>query len=718
MSIPNPEKYALLSTTGNVTYFYPYNSPSYPQYRQNYLEGNIDSSIWLFEYSNSIYSPYTYITNFALEGTTATERVVRKEVFNNRINKKLWRPAYNLYNAGTSPNGNINSLWFPNGVSPSCNCQFVADYDYGNTCFYPIFQLFDPTTQSTINNVDYLTAETNYSNYLITRIELRTYVGTKGTTTGRAIAYNLHPYSIYSGNMLGFNTSSIIDRNNYSGSFYFGGNIILELGNIYYQLKANNTYSVIKTVIPYDVDAIAQLYTYETQSQIITGYGVTLEMAGYLVTALGHYWAKTLQSAQNSELGARCTDPNITCARIGKNNKIQFNDPSDAISGTAIAETAIADPESNFNWGSGAEDKNGKDIQDIEEQINPDNAEETEETELNENTYSTAGAFNTAYAMTEENVNFIAQWLWNGSPDLSWDSVLVGLTLMGGNPINAIISLKAFPFNLNNVADTGSYETIYVGKESSGIMARPIHKTTIIIDMGNMFYDVGDNLAFLNYEPYASCNLYIPYCGILSLSPTEVIGKDINVKLIVDLITGTCTGVVFIDNIAYAYKDGIISIDVPVTGTNMSQYFSNLVSSTMSGTTTGMSAGGKMNEIISSSVSAPVTVGVGGAIGAVAGAIAGQAKGVTISKSGASTPACALAQPQYCYLIFETPTEIEWLSNYGHTNGFLSFRTGTIISLQGTGFSIFENVDCSGISGATENEKEEIKKLLESGIYL
>ena len=102
----------------------------------------------------------------------------------------------------------------------------------------------------------------------------------------------------------------------------------------------------------------------------------------------------------------------------------------------------------------------------------------------------------------------------------------------------------------------------------------------------------------------------------------------------------------------------------------------------------------------------------------MAGGLAAQTRGMSIVKQGASTPACALAEPLYCYLIFETPRQIEWLTNYGHTQGYLSYRTGTVISLVGTGYSVFSNVDTSGVTSATDDERIEIKDLMERGVFL
>ena len=55
-------------------------------------------------------------------------------------------------------------------------------------------------------------------------------------------------------------------------------------------------------------------------------------------------------------------------------------------------------------------------------------------------------------------------------------------------------------------------------------------------------------------------------------------------------------------------------------------------------------------------------------------------------------------------------------SEYAHSTGFVSMKSATVGSF--TGLLVADNVDTSGISGATEREKQLIKLYLESGVYV
>ena len=82
--------------------------------------------------------------------------------------------------------------------------------------------------------------------------------------------------------------------------------------------------------------------------------------------------------------------------------------------------------------------------------------------------------------------------------------------------------------------------------------------------------------------------------------------------------------------------------------------------------------------------------------------------------AGSSTPECSLYLPIKPYLIVYAPRVLD-VQNYAHTVGFATMQDCTIS--QCVGFSVFANVDLSGVP-ATLEEIDEIKTLLETGVYL
>lgn len=333
-----------------------------------------------------------------------------------------------------------------------------------------------------------------------------------------------------------------------------------------------------------------------------------------------------------------------------------------------------------------------------------------DETPLPEPTLSVVGAFNRSYAISYLNVKSLADWLWNADEDI-FDEIVKGLGLHGENPIDGIISVRLYPFPVNSLVTVGSSEIIKVGRNASPITGFPItYNSKAIVDLGKCyFYPHFKN--FLDYKPYTEARLYIPYIGIIPVDTIEFMGHEISVKMIVDIVTGACCAMVYRDGIICTYASGIIGVDIPFSGTDSANFASRMLSSTVGNMASGlMSAGGAGKSAASK-------------FNAVAGEVEGFAKATLANYTvateykagGASTPNCGNWQPQYCYFIIDRPIDIA-PPNYGHFAGFACAETGKLNSFHG--FTICSNVDTSGFAQATEGERDELKQLLESGVFL
>ena len=195
-----------------------------------------------------------------------------------------------------------------------------------------------------------------------------------------------------------------------------------------------------------------------------------------------------------------------------------------------------------------------------------------------ENTYSTATTFNSIgdlatmtkrYVLTASAVQQLGTALWDISAALSDNgadfSEFTEKSLdmfLTNNPIDAIISLQRYPMEIPAVGTT----TVKLGKTDTGISAKPMEKTAYFY----LFYGstinpkFGDS--FLDYQPYTKMELYIPFCGTIQMNPADIIGRKLNVQLVVDYTTGTATGFIMSDDLVIETVNGNIAIDIPVTG--------------------------------------------------------------------------------------------------------------------------------------------------------
>lgn len=307
------------------------------------------------------------------------------------------------------------------------------------------------------------------------------------------------------------------------------------------------------------------------------------------------------------------------------------------------------------------------------------------------------GHFANYYAITANELNQLNDFLWN-TDETVVDEILNTLKLFGQNPINAVVSIRLYPFNVQQLLPTVQPERLLLGRVDTGVNGLKISgNASTAIDLGTGYLEPKYN-NFLDYAPYSSYVLYIPFVGTINLNPNVYLNHRINIKMVVDISTGKCTAIVYCENVAMEYLDGMIGVDIPITAENM-QATTNAVIQAVGNT---VAAG-------------VVTGGAGAAFAAVGGGVDVLFNDVAITKTGNVGAAGSLSLCLYPYIIRSSPNFIQ-SSAYAHTYG-LPCNTGGKLSSY-NGYTICANVDTSGIENATDDEREEIKNILESGVYI
>ena len=324
----------------------------------------------------------------------------------------------------------------------------------------------------------------------------------------------------------------------------------------------------------------------------------------------------------------------------------------------------------------------------------------TDKIDLNKPGLTTTGIFNRTFALTATSIKNLADYLWNADESI-FNEIVKGLSLMGGNPIDGLIDLRLYPFDVAAKAGGGNSKTIVVGRTDTKVNGLEINDYNAVLDLGSCtFFPYFGN--FLDYEPFTTASLYIPYVGIVPISTADFMGQTISCKMVVDITTGSCTAVVFANNIPMIYKNGNIGVEIPMTGTNSAEYASRIASGLTSGAT----------DIALGAASKSVGQVVSGV-----GQIADSALSVNntmYNTAGSSSPACGLWQPQNCYFIIQRPVTII-PDSYGHNVGYACNYQANLSSL--SGFTCCYNTDVNTLY-ATEEEKAEIVRLLGQGVYL
>lgn len=288
------------------------------------------------------------------------------------------------------------------------------------------------------------------------------------------------------------------------------------------------------------------------------------------------------------------------------------------------------------------------------------------------------------YELSVERLNNIAIKLWS-------EDFFNNILLLNNSPIENILSCKLLPLSLS-----GNESAVKIGNVDMGINGNRLSKTVYRYNIGTITIPRINNMGFLNYAPYTSTVIFLPFIGFKELNTSDIMGRNVSVDYVVDVITGACKAIVTVNNYQCYEFDGNCGIDIPLTAGNRSQVEMGYVKSAV----------GVASNIFGKHPSF---------FGAVNSGISGAMQQYHYSTNGSYSPSTGAYEDRTCFIIIDRPQYTE-VSKFGHTKGFKCQLSKTIGSLKGF-VKTTENVDLSNIS-APEYCKKKILDLLSSGIYV
>lgn len=757
--------------------------------------GLIDQSIFSLIRGNDKYTLGNYMSFiYNAIGQSANPDDIHTKSVKNNLRKNLDNLAANASNSslwtistsvGSSP-AFYNAKYSPDGVyNLNYDQRFAREYQYNDIVLVPVFytMVYDTVVDLYAYTYEQLMEAQAEHPVAIAAIYIEPYIGdiNSGAVAQRQLLNGLSPYAQFAGTVpyLKCTRSDSVYQQvrNYtvaydsdtSGVFEFAvgtqgykwclfETVPWRLNNKYFSYAPTNIHGF---VIPYDISLFEVSQWADPNMRLLT---TSVQTAVTMVDRLGYNWAKNRNSALTAKTGSHCDDPNIRCAVIDPDTNTIT---SEVLEGEYIAYYADEHPESNFNWGSGAVDYNGATIADIRTQTDVDQPtiEPVDEIDLNIPVIATTGG-TSVWIMSQLDMDLFFTDLWDPDGNI-FDDIVKGAALLGENPMDSVISLRMYPLNLQQYC-TYENKNVCFGRTMLPSMSHKFHMTSsniIVLNLGTFnFNDFGMYKDFRDYEPYSDYAIYIPFCGIIPLSAIECVNTTIGVKMIIDLCTGSCTGVLFTNNVPYKYLDGMIGIDVPVTGRNLAGYANTVLAAALGGGTVatrspmakksvaganewGAAQKGtarlnlaQFSENISTGAFASEAgetamlgaTGAGGmALGAAAPAAMGLAFGVAgaaiggaaaalstspaVESVGSNTPATSLAKPLSPYLIVRRSDS--WIPSYYDKLYGRPCQQGGIIS-DFVGFCTFGNIKIESMSYATSEEKVLISELLTKGVFL
>lgn len=533
-------------------------------------------------------------------------------------------------------------------------------------------------------DVDVNTFETSYKNtHKIVGIYAIPYYS-RADIGDRAICqgFNIIPFCTYSKNNI---------TNNYDiyGALFLGSYDQEHsiLNNFIYgcdDLNSNyfNTYAYYYANLGYS-DLWDKTY-FAINSDVYTGYlpvfKYSLENIHKLYAHMGTYYTFTETLAKQENLNQN----GIFCGIISDDGKITGKYSEGAENAEQIQTTwdKPTDWQDNPFNGIGNTDPNNY----------------TDKIDLNKPTLSNVNVFNRSFAVTSNTVRQLADFLWNAD-ETKFQEIVKGLALMGENPMNGIIDLRMFPFNVALKNSATNAEPIVIGRTDTGVNGIKLtENVNSLIDLGECtFFEKFKN--FLDFEPYTTAQLYIPYIGVVPVSTAEFMGHKISAKMIVDYTTGAGTAIIFKDDIPFIYRNGVLGVSIPMTGNDSASYANTVVGNVVGGTVGGLTSIASGN--------------IGGVISGAEKMYSGFATGTNYQEASASSPSVATWQPQKCYFIIDRPI-LNAPKNYGRTVGFACEETGKLADFKG--FTVVSNPEIN--FRCTDTERQYIVNMLESGVFV
>lgn len=279
------------------------------------------------------------------------------------------------------------------------------------------------------------------------------------------------------------------------------------------------------------------------------------------------------------------------------------------------------------------------------------------------------------------------------------------------NPAEYVISLVCYPFDVASTGLTTTSGVVSVGGVSSDIAAAALTDRGVPYFYGGSVYVDKYYNSYLDYEPYTSIDIYIPYIGVRPLNVSQVVGHKLCIGYYIDLNTQQITALIGLDgeggNLGQVVTQfvGSIGVQTPLSGTSAQDMIRNIVAQT-SGLITGVGAiaGGVMGAnpaLLASGVASTSNALLGGGHTAP-------------SYYGSLSPVSGLYTPQVAYLIINRPRQA-MPAAYLTQQGFSSNYSGKVS--QFSGYLECASVNISSTTTMTAQEQQEIINLLIGGIY-
>ena len=298
-----------------------------------------------------------------------------------------------------------------------------------------------------------------------------------------------------------------------------------------------------------------------------------------------------------------------------------------------------------------------------------------------ETTVDTVGLLTTTYILTQDRLTNVANKLWDSS-------FIDNIKLVNNNPIENVCSVKMLPVKVS-----GEEKEVCIGNVNFGINGEKITSNYSPWYSERKTLSLKSDLPiWANYAPFTKMSIYLPYIGYKELDVNRFMGRSIQVKYIVDVLTGMCKAVILNDLGKVISFDGNCGVDIPLTASNKAQHDFSYLQSIVGGIASVASKdviGATMN--VQNAISNPFTS----------------------QTSGCNTPTCSSNEGNVIALYIDYP-HIQYPSTFAKEKGLPCNLSLVLKKCSGFTKVASSNIDLSGIP-CLDEEKERLRNILTSG---
>lgn len=312
------------------------------------------------------------------------------------------------------------------------------------------------------------------------------------------------------------------------------------------------------------------------------------------------------------------------------------------------------------------------------------------------------------------NLNLIAQAL-NNNITLE-DSIpemlaKIARSLVQKNIADGVLSIKIIPIPQGGSLPyrTGIAEQLFDPIGLDPVQGKKLNNTLKKYHIGSM----GIHKVYNDYRDFlCEYSIYLPFSGIHRLDADVIVGNTLNIYADIDFLTGSILYHLIVDNGIYSRDiytfTGDCAIELPITGNDYSAKYESVMNGIFSGVgmIAGAAAGGPVGAMAGAGGVSALTTGLK-TIGNAA-----TVKGNYMQTGKLVPNSCALSV-LYPYLIVSTPQDVS--PDYTALKGRPTHKMLKLNLLNG--FAIVSNINLDSIPYATDEDKEDLRNLLASGVY-